>query len=83
MTGHFDRPDSRRRINLSFDPATYEQLQKAARVYGFRNACEILTALMRIVVDRARPAEQRIYDLPDADGDEIDEMIAEVGRRRR
>ena len=73
----------RRRVNISVDPETYEKLHRLKQAYGFSNVCELVVALVHILLDRMEVAERRKYDLPDDDGQYIDEMFDELGHTYR
>lgn len=70
---------SRKRVNISVDPQTYDKLQRLKQTYGFRNACELVVAFVHILLDRTEVAEQRKYDLPEDDGAYIDAMFDDLG----
>lgn len=70
---------NRRRVNISVDPATYAKLNQLKQAYGFSNVCELVVALVHILLDRMEDAERRKYDLPEDDGAYIDEMFDELG----
>jgi hypothetical protein len=70
---------SRRRINVSVDPETYEKLQQLTAEYNFKNACELLVSFAHILLDRMEAADKRRYDLPDDDGQYIDAMFDDLG----
>lgn len=74
---------NRKRVNISVSPQTYERLQHARRVYGFRSVCQLVAAVARIFVDRMREKDEREYDLPDDDGRYIDEMFDDLGHVQR
>ena len=73
----------RKRINISVDPQTYERLRGLVRTYGFGNVCELVTAFAHILLDRMENADQRRYDLPDPDGQYIDDMFKDLGQSMR
>ena len=68
----------RKRVNISIDEQTYNDLQKLRKTYGFKNACEVVVAFVHILLDRTRKAEERIYDLPKQDGEYIDGMFEDL-----
>lgn len=70
---------NRRRVNISVDPHTYDQLRKLSQQHGFRNVCEIVTAFVHILLDRMAPKEQQRFDLPDDDDKYITEMFDDLG----
>lgn len=74
---------SRKRINISLDPETYERLRKLQKEHRFSNLCEMVVALVHILLDRTDKAEQRKYDLPEDDGRYIDTMFDELGHVHR
>lgn len=74
---------SRKRVNISVDPETYERLQQIKQEYGFTNACELVVAFAHILIDRVGVAEQRKYDLPDDQGRYIDRMFDDLGHVQR
>lgn len=69
----------RKRINISLDPATYEQLRKIQKRHGFKNMCELVVAFVNILIDRVEDADHRRYDIPDGDGEYIDNMFEDLG----
>lgn len=74
---------SRKRVNISVDPQTYDRIQRLKQTYGFRNACELVVAFVHILLDRMEVAGQRKYDLPEDDGDYIDAMFDDLGHVER
>ena len=74
---------SRKRVNISVDPLVYEQLQALKKAYGFSNVCELVVALVHILLDRMEQADARRYDLPDDDGKYIDGMFEDLGHVQR
>lgn len=73
----------RKRVNISIDPQTYERLQVMTQTYGFSNICELVVALIHLLLDRVEVAENRRYDLPEDDGQYIDEMFEELAHSYR
>ena len=73
----------RKRVNISVDPTTYDKLQGLVKKYGFNNACELIVAFAHILLDRMEKADQRRYDLPDPDGQYIDDMFNDLGQSTR
>lgn len=73
----------RKRVNISVDPQTYERLQNLKSKYGFTNACQLVTAFVHILLDRMEVAARRQYDLPEDDGQYIDEMFDDLGHSQR
>ena len=69
----------RKRINISVDPETYDRLQELKTAYGFKNLCELIVAFSHILIDRMESPDRRKYDLPDDDGQYIDDMFNELG----
>ena len=69
---------SRKRVNISVDPQTYDKLQQLKQAHGFSNVCELVVAFVHILLDRMEVADQRRYDLPD-DGRYIDQMFDDLG----
>lgn len=74
---------NRKRVNISIDPQTYERLQSIKQAHGFRSVCELVVAFVSILLDRMELASKRKYDLPEDDGQYIDEMFDELGRYER
>ena len=74
---------NRKRVNISVDPETYCKLQQLTQAYGFNNVCELVVALVHILLDRMTAAEDRRYDLPEDDGEYIDEMFTELANTER
>ena len=72
----------RKRVNISIDPATYAKLQQLRQAYGFANVCEVVVAIVHILIDRVERADKRRYDLPEDDGRYIDEMFAELAHHQ-
>ncbi len=73
----------RKRVNISVDPQTYDALLRLKKVYGFGNVCELVLALVHILLDRLEAEGRRKYDLPDDDGAYIDEMFDELSHSQR
>ena len=73
----------RRRINISVDPRTYDNLQQLKQTYGFSNVCELIVAFAHILLDRMEAANDRKYDLPEDDGRYIDAMFDDLGHTHR
>ncbi|MCM1484070.1 MAG: hypothetical protein NC043_07020 [Muribaculaceae bacterium] len=71
---------NRRRINISLSPQEYDLVQEMRTRYGYRNACEMIAVLVRILTDRIKAAEERIYDIPESDGEYIDTMFDELAQ---
>lgn len=70
--------DNRKRVNISLDPASFRKLEEIGRRYGFRNTTQVVTALVRIYLDRITPEALRRFDLPEDEGDFLDEMFGEL-----
>lgn len=73
----------RRRVNISVDPDTYERLQRIKEQHGFKNVCELVVALVNILLDRLDTGAPHKYDLPEDDGAYIDDMFNELGHVQR
>jgi hypothetical protein len=73
----------RKRVNISVDPTTYDKLKGLVKKYGFSNACELIVAFAHILLDRMEKADQRRYDMPDPDGQYIDDMFNDLGQSMR
>ena len=73
----------RKRVNISVDSLTYDRLQKLCKTHRFRNACELVTALIHILLDRLEPKERQHFDLPDEDDIYITEMFDDLGHTQR
>lgn len=74
---------NRKRVNISVDPMTYEKLQLLKEQYGFKNSCEIVVALLNILLDRLEDKGKRKYDIPEDDGDYITGMFDDLGHVER
>lgn len=74
---------SRKRVNISIDPQTYEKLQSIKQAHGFSSVCELVVSFVNILLDRMEAAGKRKYDLPEEDGQYIDEMFDELGHVER
>lgn len=70
-------------MNISVDPETYSKLQQLKHVYGFNNVCELVAALVHILLDRMEAADKRRYDLPEDDGEYIDKMFDDLAHTER
>lgn len=70
-------------MNISIDLHTYHQLQNIKRAYGFGSLCELVVALVHILLDRMEEASKRKYDMPYDDGRYIDEMFDDLGHVQR
>ena len=68
----------RKRINISVDPDTYERLKALQKSAGLKNPCELIVALVHILLDRMKSAGQRQIDLPDPDGEYIDSIFDDL-----
>ena len=68
---------------MSIDSDTYDRLRRVQTVYRFRNLCELVTAMARVMLDRLESRERRRYDLPDDDARYIDSMFDELGSAER
>lgn len=74
---------NRKRVNISVDPRTYEQLQLLKQQYGYKNACELVVAFVHILIDRLEPPGSRKYDIPEDDGAYIESMFDDLGHVQR
>ena len=74
---------NRRRINISVDPHTYEQLQQLRQAYKFNSVCEVVVAFAHILLDRLELPDHRKYELPEDNGAYIDQMFDELGHVER
>lgn len=74
---------NRRRVNISIDPQTYDRLQKLKTAHGFKNVCELVVACVNVLLDRMTESEARRYDLPEDDGQYIDEMFDDLSHSQR
>lgn len=74
---------TRKRINISLDPDTYERLRDLQKEHQFNNLCEMVVALVHILLDRTDDVRHRKYDLPEDDGRYIDTMFDELGHVHR
>lgn len=70
---------NRRRVNISIDQHTYDQLCVIKKLHNFRNVCEVVTAMVHILVDRLEPKDKRKLDLPADDDIYIAEMFNDLG----
>lgn len=68
----------RKRIYLSVDTMTYEKLSSFARRNKFKNECEVVASMVHVMLDRLENADARQYDIPDADGEYIDNMFDDM-----
>ena len=68
----------RRRINLSVSEQTYQELLKVQKEYGFRNVCEVASALLSLFLKRVRKVAEA-PPLPEDDEEEIRAMFEEYG----
>lgn len=68
---------------MSVDARTYDRLRRVQATYRFRNLCELVTAMARVMLDRLESRERQRYDLPDDDARYIDSMFDELGRAER
>lgn len=74
---------NRKRVNISVDPRTYEQLQLLKQQYGYKNACELVVAFVHILIDRLEPPGRRKYDIPEDDRAYIESMFDDLGHVQR
>ena len=72
----------RKRVNISLDPLTYHRLQDATRAHGFRNVCEMVTALVHVLLDRLATKEDQRLDLPADDDKYILSMFDDLSHRQ-
>ena len=68
---------------MSVDARTYDRLRRVQATYRFRNLCELVGAMARVMLDRLESRERQRYDLPEDDGRYIDGMFDELGRAER
>lgn len=68
----------RKRIYLSVDTMTYEKLSSFAKRNNYKNECEVVASMVHVMLDRLENAEDRQYDIPDADGEYIDNMFDDM-----
>lgn len=68
----------RKRIYLSVDDNTYNQLNKFAKTNGFKNECELVMSMVHIYLDRLKNSDDRLYDMPQEDGEYIDNMFVDM-----
>lgn len=47
----------RKRVNISLDPLTYDRLQDVTRSHGFKTACELVSAMVHVLLDRLEPKD--------------------------
>lgn len=74
---------NRKRVNISVDLRTYEQLQLLKQQYGYKNACELVVAFVHILIDRLEQPGSRKYDIPEDDGAYIESMFDDLGHVQR
>ena len=72
----------RKRVNISIDPTTYAELQRLTRLHGFRTPCEMVTALVHVLLDRLALPEDRRLDLPADDDKYILSMFDDLSHRQ-
>lgn len=65
----------RKRIYLTVDPTTYNKLALYAKRNNFKNECEVVSGLIHIMLDRLESPDNRLLDIPDADGEYIDDLF--------
>lgn len=70
--------EKRKRIYLSVDPSTYHKLESFAKRNNFKNECEVVTSMVHVMLDRIESADERRFDIPEADGEYIDAMFGEM-----
>ena len=68
----------RNRIYLSVDDVTFGRLSKFVKRNGYKNECELVSAMIHVMLDRLNKADERLYDLPSEDGEYIDSMFVEM-----
>ena len=73
----------RNRINISLDPYTYRRLKEFKEEHDFKNLCQLVEACVHVFLDRMNDKNQRVYDLPEDEGEYIDEMFEELGHVER
>jgi hypothetical protein len=71
----------RKRINISIDPTTYDELTKVQEQYGFATLCEMLEALTHIMTDHMKPPEDRAFDLNEDDNAIIEGMFDNLHKK--
>ena len=74
---------ARKRINISVDEQTYEELQRIRRSYGFKNLCEFSVAMLHVVAQYIQAAEARRGTREDVDAVSIMNMFNEMGAWER
>ena len=68
----------KRRLNLTMSTYTHERLEAMRKQYGFSSGCEMVTAFINLLLDRLEKPEFRTYDLPEDEGEYIDDMFSEM-----
>lgn len=68
----------RKRVNISLDPLTYDRLQDVTRTHGFKTACELVAAMVHVLLDRLEPKDVQRYDLPDDDDEYLRTMFDDL-----
>ena len=71
----------RKRVNISLDPLTYDRLQDVTRSPGFKTDCELVAAMVHVLLDRLEPKDVQRYDLPDDDDEYLRTMIDDLAHR--
>lgn len=69
---------NRKRINISIDPVSYEKLLALQKAHQFKNVCQMMVALVHILLDRMDEVKHK-YDIPEDDEEYIDSMFDELG----
>lgn len=68
----------KKRLSVTVDIVTYERLESLRHKHGFNSLCELVGAMVHVLMDRMEDAEQRKYDLPEDEGRYIDTMFDEL-----
>ena len=71
---------SRKRINISVDEETYEELQGIRKRYGFKNLCEISVAMLHLLSRYIHAAEHRCSRHEESTDETITNMFNEMGQ---
>lgn len=66
----------RKRVNLTLDEVTYERLCCVRDEWGFGNCCELVTAMVRILLDSLDGMRSSGVDTPEGDEAYIRDMFA-------
>lgn len=67
---------TRKRVNLTLDEATYARLCAMRDAWGFASSCELVSALVHVLLDSVDGGRSSGQDMPEGDSKFIRDMFA-------